>query len=89
MAAGIGSGRLSLRFMDPPTYQRFATLRDETFREASERSGVPLELLMIGREATGGAMPTPDDRVREDELVLVPYMRALLDSGIRPRSVER
>ena len=68
LAAGIGSGRLSLRFMDQPTYQRFASLSDETFREASHRSGVPVELLMVGREATGGAMPTPDDRVREDEL---------------------
>ena len=89
LAAGIGSGRLSLRFMDQPTYQRFASLSDETFREASHRSGVPVELLMVGREATGGAMPTPDDRVREDELVVVSYIRALLDSGIRPRSVER
>jgi adenylate cyclase len=89
LAAGLRSGRLSLRFMDTPAYQRFATLSDETFQQVSDRSGVPLELLMIGREATGGAMPAPDDRVRDDELVLVPYIRALLDSGIRPRSVER
>ena len=75
--------------MDTPAYQRFATLSDETFREASNRSGVPVELLMVGREATGGAVPTPDDRIREDELVVVSYIRALLDSGIRPRSVER
>ena len=74
--------------MDQPTYQRFATLSDETFREVSDRSGVPVELLMVGREATGGAMPTPDDQVREDELVVVVHP-ALLDSGIRPRSVER
>ena len=89
LAAGMESGRLSLRFMDTPAYQRFATLSDETFREASDRSGVPVELLMVGREATGGAVPTPDDRIREDELVVVSYIRALLDSGIRPRSVER
>ena len=89
LAAGMSSGRLSLRFMDTPAYQRFATLGDQTFREVSERSGVPIELLMIGREATGGALPEPDDRLREDELVLVPYIRALLDSGIQPRSVER
>ena len=61
LASGIASGRLSLGFMDHPTYQRFATLSDETFREVSERSGVPVELLMVGREATGGAVPTPDD----------------------------
>jgi adenylate cyclase len=89
LAAGMRSGRLSLRFMDTPAYQRFATLSDQTFRQVSERSGVPLELLMIGREATGGAVPSPDDRIREDELVLVPYLRAMLDSGIQPRSVGR
>jgi adenylate cyclase len=89
LAAGLRSGRLSLGFMDTPAYQRFATLSGETFRQVSERSGVPLELLMIGREATGGAMPSPDDRMREDELVLVPYLRALLDTGIQPLSVGR
>jgi adenylate cyclase len=89
IAAGLQGGRLSLGFMDTPAYQRFATLSDQTFRQVSERSGVPMELLMVGREATGGAMPGPDDRVREDELVLVPYLRALLDSGIKPRSAER
>ncbi|HEX3218409.1 MAG TPA: adenylate/guanylate cyclase domain-containing protein [Candidatus Limnocylindria bacterium] len=89
IAAGLESGRLSLRFMDTPAYQRFATLSEETFSQVSARTGVPLELLTIAREATGGAMPEPEDRVREDELVIVPYLRALLDSGITPRSVER
>lgn len=70
LAAGMRSGRLSLGFMDTPAYQRFATLSGETFQQVSERSGVPLELLMLGREATGGAMPSPDDRIREDELIL-------------------
>jgi len=89
LASGIASGRLSLGFMDHPTYQRFATLSDETFREVSERSGVPVELLMVGREATGGAVPTPDDRIRDDELVVLSYISSLLESGIQPRSVER
>ncbi|HET7142354.1 MAG TPA: adenylate cyclase regulatory domain-containing protein, partial [Candidatus Limnocylindria bacterium] len=89
IAAGLDTGRLSLRFMDTPAYQRFATLSDETFSQVSERSGVPLDLLLVVREATGGAMPEPGDRVREDELVIVPYVRAMLDSGIKPTSVAR
>ena len=89
VGAGIRSGQLSLGFMDTPAYQRFATLSDETFRQVSQRTGVPVELLMVVREATGGALPTPDDRMREDELVLVPAIRISLDTGLRPRSVER
>ena len=89
VAAGIRRGQLSLGFMDTPAYQRFATLSDETFQQVSQRTGVPVELLMVVREATGGALPTPDDRMREDELILVPAIRISLDTGLRPRSVER
>jgi adenylate cyclase len=89
LAAGIRSGRLSLAFMDTPSYQRFATLSDETFGQVSERTGVPLNLLLIARETTGGAVPVADDRMREDEHILVSYIAALLGSGISPRSVER
>ena len=89
LSAGMKSGRLSLAFMDTPSYQRFATLSDETFGQVSERTGVPLNLLLVARETTGGALPTPDDRMREDEHILVTYIDALLASGISPRSVER
>jgi adenylate cyclase len=44
---------------------------------------------MVVREATGGAVPDPDDRMREDELVIVPEIQQQLRTGIRPRSVER
>ncbi|HEU4863741.1 MAG TPA: hypothetical protein VFU44_08220, partial [Candidatus Limnocylindria bacterium] len=47
LSAGMRSGRLSLAFMDTPSYQRFATLSDETFRQVSERTRVPLNLLMV------------------------------------------
>jgi class 3 adenylate cyclase len=89
VAAGIRNGQLSLRFMDTPAYQRFATLGHETFREVSERTGVPVELLVVVREATGGAVPTMDDRMREDELLLVPAIKAQLETGMRQRSIER
>ena len=89
ISAGLESGRLSLGFLDTPAYQRFATLGSETFSEVSQRMGIPVELLMVAREATGGALPEPGDRVREDELVLMAYIRALLNSGNKPHSVER
>ncbi|HJP72257.1 MAG TPA: adenylate/guanylate cyclase domain-containing protein [Candidatus Limnocylindria bacterium] len=89
VSAGIRSGRLSLAFMDTPSYQRFATFSDDTFGQVSERTGLPLNLLLLVRETTGGALPSPDDRMREDEHVLVRYIAALLASGISARSVER
>lgn len=89
LAAGIQSGRLSLGFMDAPSYQRFAILGEETFQQVADRAGVPVELLLVGREATGGAVPDPGDRVREDELILVSFVKAMLGSGIAPNSVER
>jgi class 3 adenylate cyclase len=89
LAAGIRSGHGDLAFMDAPTYERFATLGDETFEGLSRRTGLPLNLLMLIREATGGAMPDPDDRVREDELAVVPLIEIELSMGFRPVSIER
>jgi adenylate cyclase len=75
--------------MDAPSYERFATLSDETFEGLSRRTGLPLNLLMLIREATGGATPGPNDRVREDELAVVPFIEIELAMGFRPVSIER
>ena len=89
LAASIRDGSQSLGFMDAPTYERFATLSDETFEGLSDRTGLPLELLMLIREAAGGAMPSSSDRVREDELAVVPLVEAGLSIGFRPSSIAR
>jgi adenylate cyclase len=89
LASGMKDGHLSLAFMDSPSYDRFATLGEETFEGLSERTGLPLQLLMLIREATGGAVPNPDDRVREDELAVVPLIEMELAMGFRPVSVAR
>jgi len=88
LSAGLRGGRLSLAFMDLPSYQRFATLGAESFRDVSRRTGLPLDSLMVVREATGGAVPDPDDRIREDELLVVPFIAAELASGLSRRSVD-
>ncbi len=79
----------SLDFMDSPLYARFATLSPITFRQLSEKSGVPVELLMVVREATGGATPEPDDFVREDELDVVPLLEMHVEKGMDPHATER
>lgn len=89
LAAGLREGLLTLDFLDGPAYERFATLSDETFESLSARTGLPLNLVMLIREATGGAMPNRGDRLREDELPVVPLIEGLLAIGFRPISIER
>jgi DNA-binding transcriptional MerR regulator len=58
VAAAIQRGALSLSFFDAASYERFSTLAAETFRQVSDRTGIPLELLTSIREAIGMAQET-------------------------------
>ncbi len=89
LAAMIRGGKVSLAFLDSPTYERFAALSDVTFQQLSGRTGVPVELLMVIREAVGSAQPAPDDRMREDELAIVPFIEVQVRAGFRPIAIER
>jgi hypothetical protein len=89
LADALQRGSLSLAFMDSPVYERFAAYTGETFAQLSARTGLPVELLMLIREAMGSAQARPDDLVREDELVIVPYLEIQLDAGVRPIAIER
>ena len=89
VAAGIQSGALSLSFLDAASYERFAALAAETFRQVSDRTGIPLELLMVVREAIGMAQPSADDRLREDEMAIVPFIELQVAEGFRAAAIER
>lgn len=89
IGAAIKRGGLSLDFVDQPSYRRFASLGTETFREISARTGVPVELLMVIREAMGFAQPAPDDRVRDDELHVVPLVQLQIAEGFRTAVIDR
>jgi adenylate cyclase len=89
IAAALRSGDISLAFMDNPFYERFASLSNVTFHELSARTNIPVELLMVVREAIGFGQPQPDDRVREDELRIAPTVQRLLETGSRPTVVEQ
>lgn len=89
VAAAMRSGAISLAFLDAPAYERLAALSPETFRETSARTGVPLELLTLVRETIGMAQPSPDDRMREDEMAMVPALQTMVSAGFRPISIER
>ncbi|HEX2422761.1 MAG TPA: adenylate/guanylate cyclase domain-containing protein [Actinomycetota bacterium] len=89
VAAGIQSGALSLSFLDAASYERFAALAAETFQQVADRTGIPLELLMVVRESIGMAQPAPDDRLREDEMAIVPFVELQLAEGFRAPAIER
>lgn len=85
----VGTGGFTLEFLDAATYQAFSPLSAETFAEVGARTGVPVELLLAIREAVGGTGAGPDDRVREDELSIVPLVEFQLREGFRPVAIER
>jgi class 3 adenylate cyclase/DNA-binding transcriptional MerR regulator len=89
VAAAIERGALSFAFLDAPSYERFAALAPETFQQVSDRTGIALELLMVVREAIGMMQPSPDDRLREDEMAIVPFIELQLAEGFRPAAIER
>jgi adenylate cyclase len=89
MAVAMRDGALSLSYLDATAFDRFAGVSTTTFRELSERSGAPLDLLFAIREAHGFAEPRPEDRVREDELAVMPAIELQLSTGIRPDAIKR
>jgi adenylate cyclase len=89
MAAAVRDGALSFSYLDASAFDRFAGMSTTTFRELSEESGVPLELLKVIREALGFPEPRPEDPVREDERSIVPAIELQLSQGVRPIVIER
>jgi adenylate cyclase len=89
LVAALHSGELTLDFMDMPVYERFAGLTEVTFRELSERTGIPMELLIAMREATGSAQPSPDDLVNDAEMEIVPFLELQVRAGFLPNGLER
>ncbi len=54
----------------------------QTYRQVSEETGVPLELLGSALESMGFARMAPDEPMREDELEVVPFVQL----GMTPES---
>ena len=75
MARARAEGALSFAFLERPVFDRFSGLSPLTFSALAAETGVPLDLLMVIREAVGFAQATPDDLVRDDELLIVPAVR--------------
>jgi len=89
IAEGVRRGLLTLDFVDQPEYKRFALLGAESFRDVSDRTGLSIEMVLLIHEAAGFGAARPDDRMREDELRVVPFVELQARLGFAPLAVER
>ena len=89
LASAVRDGVLSFSFLDVAAYDRFAGLSGTTFQQLSAQTGIPLELLMVVREAFGFAEPHPEDTLHHNELSVVPLLQLQLSKGFRPEVIER
>jgi adenylate cyclase len=89
LAAAVRDGALTFSYLDVTAFDRFAGLSGTTFQQLSAQTGIPLELLLVVREATGFAEPDPEENVREDELSVVSAIQLQLAEGFRPVAIER
>src|ERR671937_1984535 len=81
IASAIRAGRLSFAFLEATPYRRWAGRSARTYRQVSQETGVPLELLGSFLEAIGFARMAPDELMQEDELEVVPLLQLGLISG--------
>jgi adenylate cyclase len=89
IGAAHANGDISFDFVESAAWERFGGLVTETFGEASARTGVQVDTLLGIREAMGFARPEPDDRLRDDEVVVADWLRACLDAGADAAATER
>jgi class 3 adenylate cyclase len=89
LADAIRNGHISLAFLDAPAFERFSAYSDVTFAQFAERAGVPVELLMLIREAAGSPAPQPDDLLRDEELPQAEVVELGISAGFRPASLQQ
>ncbi len=82
IASAIRAGRLSFAFLEAAPYRRWAVRSGRTYRQVSQETGVPLDLLGGALESMGFARMGPDEPIREDELEIVPLLQLGLATGI-------
>ncbi|HEV8374197.1 MAG TPA: hypothetical protein VGR68_13440 [Actinomycetota bacterium] len=82
IAAAIRAGRLSFAFLEAAPFRRWAVRSRRTYRQVSQETGVPLELLCGALEAMGFARMAPDESIREDELAVVPLLQLGHTTGV-------
>jgi hypothetical protein len=81
--AAVRQGELSFSFLETPGWT-LPERPDHTYRELSEEAGLPLSFVLDLHEAIGFQSPSPGDRVRQEDLVMLELARVTLEAG-RPK----
>jgi adenylate cyclase len=82
MGSAIRAGQLSFAFLEAQQYRRWAARSARTYRQVSQETGMPLEVLGRALESAGFAWSAPDEPMREDELELVPLLQLGHATGV-------
>jgi adenylate cyclase len=82
IAAAVQAGRLSFAFLEAAPFRRWAVRSGRTYRQVSQETGVPLELLGSALESMGFARMGPEESIREDELEVVPFVQLGHTTGV-------
>jgi class 3 adenylate cyclase len=89
IAEALRRGQFTLDFVDWPAYDRFGSVGPEPFSAVSERTALPLSLVLSIREAMGSAHPAPEDHMRDGELEVVPLLALLMANGSSVATMDR
>jgi|SRR5438094_2445832 len=84
----VQQGELSLSFLQTPGWA-LPERPDLTYRGLSEQHRVPLSLVLGLHEAMGFQAPDPDERIRQDDLVMVELARVVLEAGASEAVIRR
>jgi adenylate cyclase len=88
LAAAIRDGAISFDFLQAPVFRRFSLASSATFADVAARTGVPVEQLLLVREASGSPAASPDDRMREAELAYADLMELAFRGGMSPAALQ-
>ena len=73
---------LSFAFLEAAPFRRWAVRSRRTYRQVSQETGVPFELLHAALASMGFARMAPDEAIREDELEIVPLLQLGHATGV-------
>ncbi len=82
IAESVRENRLSFAFLDAVAYRRWAERTTRTYADVVEEAGVSFDTLRACLEAMGFAPMEPMDRIRADELEIVPLIQLSLATGV-------
>ena len=89
LSDAIRNGTVSLDFLDAPAFDRFSPMSGITFAQMAERTGIPVEMLILVREASGSVTPTPDSPMREAELPSAEWIVEAVRANFRPAAIQQ